>query len=325
MLSRRGGNEGGGGGGDDDVTRVTSLCVDRLVAHDSRRRLAFNVLSHLKSTPAHASFTNPKTHLTARTRVAMFPDGASLSGWMAALVVACAALALNLCVLAHVRRKHGVALAGWRRVLLVISHPDDETMFFGPTLQALRSVGARTHVLCLSNGDADGLGAVREKELETAAGFLGVEFVEVVNDLKMRDGFNEKWPEDVVAARVETAVRRAKADVVLTFDSGGVSGHPNHVAAHRGVVRWRKTHTETEVKSKNPKAWALVTVHPARKFTMFADVFASWACETHVLAAATCPADLRRAMQMHRTQWVWYRKLFVVFSRYAYVNSLRRL
>jgi N-acetylglucosaminylphosphatidylinositol deacetylase len=124
---------------------------------------------------------------------------------------------------------------------------------------------------------------------------------------------------------VETAVRRAKADVVLTFDSEGVSGHPNHVAAHRGVVRWRKTHTETEVKSKNPKAWALVTVHPARKFTMFADVFASWACETHVLAAATCPADLRRAMQMHRTQWVWYRKLFVVFSRYAYVNSLRRL
>ena len=30
-------------------------------------------------------------------------------------------------------------------------------------------------------------------------------------------------------------------------------------------------------------------------------------------------------MSLHRSQWVWYRKLFVVFSRYAYVNSLRRL
>ena len=251
----------------------------------------------------------------------MFPDGASLSGWMAALVVACAALALNLCGLSHVRRKHGVALAGWRRVLLVISHPDDETMFFGPTLQALRSVGTRTHVLCLSNGDADGLGAVREKELETAAGFLGVEFVEVVNDLKMRDGFNEKWPEDVVAARVETAVRRAKADVVLTFDSKGVSGHPNHVSAYRGVCLWKQ---DTKAQA-SVSAWALVTVNPLRKFSMFAEVAVSFVCEPHVLAAASSAVDIVRAMSKHRSQWVWYRKLFVVFSRYAYVNSLRRL
>jgi N-acetylglucosaminylphosphatidylinositol deacetylase len=47
--------------------------------------------------------------------------------------------------------------------------------------------------------------------------------------------------------------------------------------------------------------------------------------ESHVLVAATSAMEVRRAMSLHRSQWVWYRKLFVVFSRYAYVNSLRRL
>jgi N-acetylglucosaminylphosphatidylinositol deacetylase len=28
---------------------------------------------------------------------------------------------------------------------------------------------------------------------------------------------------------------------------------------------------------------------------------------------------------MHKSQWVWYRKLFVVFSRYTYTNTLKRM
>ena len=39
-------------------------------------------------------------------------------------------------------------------VLLVIAHPDDESMFFAPTLVSLARAGARMHVLCLSNGKA---------------------------------------------------------------------------------------------------------------------------------------------------------------------------
>lgn len=38
------------------------------------------------------------------------------------------------------------------RVLLVIAHPDDECMFFVPTLLHLRFCAAETHVLCLSTG-----------------------------------------------------------------------------------------------------------------------------------------------------------------------------
>lgn len=45
------------------------------------------------------------------------------------------------------------------RVLLVIAHPDDESMFFAPTLHALGCKQAETRVLCLSNGESTALGA----------------------------------------------------------------------------------------------------------------------------------------------------------------------
>ena len=59
------------------------------------------------------------------------------------------------------------------RVLLITAHPDDECMFFGPTLTNLKSsplAGELNSVpevfsLCLSVGDADGLGKVRKEEL----------------------------------------------------------------------------------------------------------------------------------------------------------------
>lgn len=39
-----------------------------------------------------------------------------------------------------------------KRVLIVVAHPDDECMFFGPTIFRLCEQGADVHLLCLSNG-----------------------------------------------------------------------------------------------------------------------------------------------------------------------------
>lgn len=38
-----------------------------------------------------------------------------------------------------------------KKILLVIAHPDDEVMFFGPTLIGITSSNS-VRVLCLSNG-----------------------------------------------------------------------------------------------------------------------------------------------------------------------------
>lgn len=44
-------------------------------------------------------------------------------------------------------------ISGMRRVLLITAHPDDECMFFGPTLVALaKAIDVRIYVLCLSSG-----------------------------------------------------------------------------------------------------------------------------------------------------------------------------
>ena len=80
---------------------------------------------------------------------------------------------------------------------LVIAHPDDETMFFSPWIRTfLRSSNAdRLFVLCLCNGDYDGLGKVREKEIVQAAVCLGMdrENVNVIRDSRLADGPNSVW------------------------------------------------------------------------------------------------------------------------------------
>ena len=67
------------------------------------------------------------------------------------------------------------------RVLLLTAHPDDECMFFAPTLLGLNALGGdvpRTNFelysLCLSSGDSDGLGDVRKGELGRSLDVLGI-------------------------------------------------------------------------------------------------------------------------------------------------------
>jgi N-acetylglucosaminylphosphatidylinositol deacetylase len=91
-----------------------------------------------------------------------------------------------------------------KRIILLIAHPDDESMFFSPTLQALTHPSLSNHlkILCMSTGDSEGLGETRRKEIEAAAVTLGVrrrEDVFVLNDDRFKDGMNETWrPEEIV-------------------------------------------------------------------------------------------------------------------------------
>ena len=63
-----------------------------------------------------------------------------------------------------------------KRIVFLIAHPDDEAMFFAPTLLALTrpELGNHVKVLCLSSGDADGLGETRKREIRESVRLLGV-------------------------------------------------------------------------------------------------------------------------------------------------------
>jgi len=63
-----------------------------------------------------------------------------------------------------------------KRICLLIAHPDDEAMFFAPTLLALTrpELGNHLKILCLSSGNEDGLGETRKKELVKSGMMLGL-------------------------------------------------------------------------------------------------------------------------------------------------------
>ena len=63
-----------------------------------------------------------------------------------------------------------------KRICLLIAHPDDEAMFFAPTILALTrpETGNHVKILCLSTGNAVGLGETRKKELVKSGMTLGL-------------------------------------------------------------------------------------------------------------------------------------------------------
>ncbi|QPG97308.1 hypothetical protein C2857_006124 [Epichloe festucae Fl1] len=117
-----------------------------------------------------------------------------------------------------------------KRICLLIAHPDDEAMFFAPTLLALTrpETGNHVKVLCLSTGgflcetgarrlgelliwgralyeigNSEGLGETRKKELIKSCTMLGVRQetdVFVIDDQDFQDSITVTWDKDRIAA-----------------------------------------------------------------------------------------------------------------------------
>lgn len=117
--------------------------------------------------------------------------------------------------------------------------------------------GHRVVIVCATRGEAgeiadptlatpETLAAVREGELRSAAAALGVQEVRFLgyrdsgmagtDDNRDARAFVNAEPETVVA-RLVGEIRDVRPDVVVTFDPGGVYGHPDHVAMCDRVTR----------------------------------------------------------------------------------------
>ena len=189
--------------------------------------------------------------------------------------------------------------------LLVTAHPDDESMFFIPTLRSLLlyykkddsnderiSQKPKIHLLCLSNGDYRDVsdGPVRTKELYKACSLIGIDSSSkssdatsiVVQDNRLKDGPNEVWNSDLIADIVLEHLQKVLCSTqkqqpptrqqinvnIITFDQGGVSGHPNHVDVFRGINHFlhEKCHV---VKGDDEKLLTRLTItqHPSSTVT----------------------------------------------------------
>ncbi|CAL1385883.1 unnamed protein product [Linum trigynum] len=215
-----------------------------------------------------------------------------------------------------------------RNVLLVIAHPDDESMFFSPTINYLISRGHNVYLLCLSIGNADGMGNTRKDELYQACLVLKVQpqQVKILDHPDLQDGFGLVWDRGLLSKTIKEEVSTHHIDTVITFDNYGVSGHCNHRDVHYGVRKLLEDASERRI-----EAWELVSNNMLRKYIGPVDIWLSMLLASKASSGvAYCllneqPLKSFSAMAAHSSQWVWFRKLFVSFSSYTYVNTLRRI
>ncbi|CRG90657.1 N-acetylglucosaminylphosphatidylinositoldeacetylase [Talaromyces islandicus] len=264
-----------------------------------------------------------------------------------------------------------------KRICLLIAHPDDEAMFFSPSVLALTrpELGNHVKILCLSTGDADGLGEIRKKEIQKSAVHLGLRNesdVFVIDDRsRFPDSMSAEWsvrdvssllasafaPEISSSSADDDGAPKATIDVILTFDEGGISNHPNHRSLYHGAVAFLKALMKGKSGYSCPVAlYTLTTTNIVRKYsgvfdaplTMvigavanIGDSLLAFSSKKTVAAAAKDSGFASRLLYVssfnqwtkartamtdgHKSQMLWFRWGWITIGRYMFVNDLKRV
>jgi len=122
------------------------------------------------------------------------------------------------------------------KILAVFAHPDDESFGPGGTLVRSAREGHTIRLVTLTRGEAGSLGIskglsparlaeVRSRELHCAAEKLGIETVHIYDlpDKQLQSIESSQGVEIIF-----TEIQDFQPELVITFHSNGISGHPDH-------------------------------------------------------------------------------------------------
>ncbi|MCA9371791.1 PIG-L family deacetylase [Candidatus Woesebacteria bacterium] len=133
----------------------------------------------------------------------------------------------------------------YKHILVLFPHPDDEVFSCGGTIKQAVKKGIRVTVATMTKGEKgtpDGheelsLKTTRAQELQKALSYLGVtDFI--LNDFG--DGELEHKRTEITAY-VANLIKQLKPDLVITYDTSGFYGHPDHIVLAEVVTKLVKT------------------------------------------------------------------------------------
>ncbi|XP_022785819.1 N-acetylglucosaminyl-phosphatidylinositol de-N-acetylase-like isoform X2 [Stylophora pistillata] len=198
---------------------------------------------------------------------------------------------------------------------------DDECMFFSPTILNLRR-SSTVHLLCLSTGNYYKQGSIRREELLSSCTILGIppERVTVINHGDLPDDPKTDWDTQITGQLITECIKHNQIQVVITFDSYGVSGHTNHIGIFNAIKRLRNEGIPGDV-----SYYVLTSVNILRKYISLLDLVLSVSSRQMFLLSPHDMIVAQKAMYAHKSQLLWFRRLYIIFSRFMLINTLEEL
>ncbi|CAI5757023.1 unnamed protein product [Candida verbasci] len=232
-------------------------------------------------------------------------------------------------------------------VYFIIGHPDDEVMFFAPSLIELSKSKYNNYIklISLSKGDYldDSWGSIRSNELVRSCEILGIDKSNITIE-NFRDGMNQNWSNVDLKSTLRKHIKDVENLVLITFDNQGVSKHPNHISLYHGTKLFVKS-------SKNkPTLYVLKSLNFAEKysFTIFSNIeiffdiisnFIQRFIPVNINISFFNKASIGKNVKIysdlnmlslsyaamtygHFSQMVWFRYGWLLLSRYLTFNHL---
>ncbi len=132
-----------------------------------------------------------------------------------------------------------------RQVLIILPHPDDESLGMAGTIARYRQLDVPVRYVCLTLGemgrafgnppfaDRESLPDIRKEELKKACAAMNLTDVHLAG---MRDKTLEFENEDAMTQRMKTYIEETKPSILYSFYPG-YAVHPDHEAAARAIFR----------------------------------------------------------------------------------------
>lgn len=229
-----------------------------------------------------------------------------------------------------------------KNFLIVVAHPDDECLFFSPTILNLISRGKSGHILVLSTGNSLGLGPIREKEIQGSCHRLGIPSSQCLclNLTDLQDNPKRWWPKTNISDIIDKYIKQNHIDLLITFDRGGISGHVNHRSIAIGIEYYIAN------VDKTPLIYEISTVSTIFEFSSILDIVRTIikflprlfrSLFSTILPFLFSPPDNQNALfvlspfgyykglkafHAHYSQVLWFRHLYTTFSRHMFMNDL---